>query len=91
MTEPIWYIKVHSTTHGPAGHRRSFSKILYPPYPQGFHIEGWLSTNLPALFHGCDVTVKTPLNTFHGTVDPDHPHEFRYDRRSTIDNERPLK
>jgi hypothetical protein len=76
---PQWYIKVHAETHDEAGKRRRFTRTLRPPYPDGFcGIRSWLSLNLPGLYHGCEVSITTPLHHNRGIVDPDYPHDFHY-------------
>ena len=82
MKSDNWFIHVHSQTHDEGGKKRSYTWKIPQWMRRGITAEKFtlpqlIAQNLPSLFHGCEVTITTPLHVNCGVVDPDSK-EFAY-------------
>jgi hypothetical protein len=83
-------IKITSCTTDPAGRKRRWTRNLAAKArtaTSGFNAEPitdadiakYIEKHLPAMFYGCDITVRFPVGVaFKGTVDPD-TRKFSFD------------
>lgn len=70
-----WFIRVRSETHGPDGRRRRFNRVVNVHGHE--RVKQWIVREVPAVFHGGDIYVTTPLHRNVGIIDPD-TRQFRY-------------